>query len=59
MKRKKSTRAYKQGYTAGCDGQHSNKYYPDSVQHADYERGFTDGTKFIGVVFTFVPEDIC
>lgn len=42
-KRKKVTRAYKIGFTDGRNGEHKNKYYPGSVQHDDYERGYKEG----------------
>lgn len=41
-KRKKATRAYKIGFTDGCNGEYNNKYYPGSVQHEDYERGYKE-----------------
>lgn len=46
-KRKKATRAYKIGFTDGCNGEYNNKYYPGSVQHDDYERGFKKATEVV------------
>lgn len=57
-KRKKVTRAYKVGHTDGRNGEHKNPYPTGSQWAFDYERGFFTGTESIGVVFTFVPDEV-
>ena len=46
MKQKKATRAYKIGYTDGrIRVERNNSFASGSTRHADYERGYIDGSK--------------
>lgn len=61
-KRKKATRAYKIGFTDGCNGEYNNnnnKYYPGSVQHDDYERGYAEGAITRAVASDYLEEQPC